>query len=101
MSTLIYTLNAQLNLTKLRAFIAQHNPLAARRAAQAILQGGGWLRQHPQLGRPVEDMPSEFRDLVIPFGDSGYVMRYRYAETEDTVYVLAIRHQREAGLKPF
>jgi len=63
-----------------------------------ILRG---LRQHPQLGRPVEDMPSEFRDLVIPFGDGGYVMRYRYAEAEDTVYVLAIRHQREAGFKPF
>lgn len=101
MPTLIYTLNAQRNLVKLRAFIAQHNPLAARRAARAILQGGGWLKQHPQLGRPVEDMPPEFRDLIIPFGDRGYVMRYRYVEAENTGYVLAIRQQREAGFKLF
>jgi len=98
MPRLIYTPNAQRNLVKLRAFIAQYNPPAARRAAQTILHGAKQLRQYPQLGRPVEEMPPEFRDLIIPFGNSGYVMRYRYAKTEDTVYILAIRHQREAGL---
>lgn len=97
MPRLIYTLNAQRNLVKLREFIAQHHPLAARRAAQTILQGASQLKQHPQIGRPVEDMPPEFRDLIIPFGDSGYVMRYRYVQTENAVYILAIRHQREAG----
>jgi plasmid stabilization system protein ParE len=97
MPTLIYTFSAQRSLVKLRAFIAQHNPSAAHRASQAILQGASQLKQYPHLGHPVAELPAEFRDLVIPFGNSGYVMRYRYIEAENRVYVLAIRHQREAG----
>ena len=39
----------------------------------------------------------ELRELVIAFGDSGYVALYRYVATEEAVYVLAFRHQKEAG----
>ncbi|ASD84763.1 plasmid stabilization protein (plasmid) [Burkholderia gladioli pv. gladioli] len=38
-----------------------------------------------------------WRELAIPFGDSGYVALYRYEPADDAVYVLAFRHQREAG----
>ncbi|MBB5274336.1 hypothetical protein HNR26_000374 [Rhizobium rosettiformans] len=37
------------------------------------------------------------RELVIPFGETGYVALYRYDEEADLVYILAFRHQREAG----
>jgi len=37
------------------------------------------------------------RELVIGFGASGYVALYRHEPAEDAVYVLAIRHPREAG----
>lgn len=40
-------------------------------------------------------MPPAFRELLIDFGDTGYIARYHYAD--DTVTVLAIRHQKEAG----
>jgi hypothetical protein len=39
----------------------------------------------------------ELRELVIAFGDSGYVALYRHEPTADAVYVLAFRHQKEAG----
>ncbi len=41
-------------------------------------------------------MPPEFRELVIDFGDGGYVAKYRYHDGEP-VYILSIFHQKEAG----
>jgi hypothetical protein len=38
------------------------------------------------------------RELVISYGKSGYIGRYGYEQKEDVVLILAIRHQREAGL---
>jgi hypothetical protein len=46
---------------------------------------------------PVHDHASELRELVIAFGNSGYVTLYRHEPADDAVYVLAFRHQKEAG----
>lgn len=51
---------------------------------------------NPGIGRPDDEDP-ELRELVIAFGASGYLALYRYEPADDTVYVLAFRHQREAG----
>jgi plasmid stabilization system protein ParE len=40
-------------------------------------------------------MDEGFRDWVIDFGDSGYVVRYHIAN--DDVLILAVRHQKEGG----
>ena len=48
------------------------------------------------IGRPLDDLP-ELRELVIAFGESGYVALYRHVLETDTVYILAFRHQKEAG----
>jgi plasmid stabilization system protein ParE len=40
-------------------------------------------------------MDSEYRELPIDFGDTGYIALYRYEA--DDVTVLAVRHQKEAG----
>jgi len=53
------------------------------------------LGLQPHIGRPVEDLPEEFREWVIDFGDSGYIARYRI--DADAVTVLAVRHQKEVG----
>ncbi|ERJ19415.1 plasmid stabilization system protein [Salinisphaera shabanensis E1L3A] len=45
---------------------------------------------------PLSHAP-ELRELVIPFGDAGYVALYRHAPGDDAVYILAFRHQKEAG----
>lgn len=63
---------------------------------QAIARSFRLLETTPALGRPLDDIP-DFRELLIPFGQSGYVALYRYDATEDAVYVLAFRHQKEGG----
>ncbi len=76
--------------------LVQNYPPATRRAGQAIGHYFSILEAEPEIGRPIDDIPA-LRELVIPFGDSGYVALYRYDKTTDTVYVLAVRHQKEAG----
>ena len=53
------------------------------------------LENQSRVGRPVDDMEDEFRDWIIDFGDSGYVVRYRIGQR--FVTVLAVRHQKEVG----
>lgn len=58
---------------------------------------GHFLNAKPyETGRPLGDLP-ELRKLVIDFGDSGYVALYRCERGTNTVYLLAFRHQKEAG----
>lgn len=52
------------------------------------------LGQNPLIGRPVANAK---RELVIGRHSHGYVALYRYLSEMDTVFVLAIRSQREAG----
>ena len=82
-------------MARLCAFVAPKNRNAARRAVRAIRQGVKLLATHPEIGRPVEEMPSEFREWFARFGDSGYVALYRY--DGDLVAILAVRHGKEAG----
>lgn len=83
-------------LERCRQFLIAKAPDAARRAGQAIERQFLQLTTTPWLGRPFSEAP-ELRELVIAFGDSGYVALYRYEPADDTVYVLAFRHQKEAG----
>lgn len=90
-----FTLAALDDLERLREFLRPKNPAAAKRAAVAITKAIQLLGQHPQIGRPAEEMDIEYRELPIDFGDSGYVALYRYEG--DLVTVLSLRHQKEAG----
>ncbi|MCX2721208.1 type II toxin-antitoxin system RelE/ParE family toxin [Roseibium salinum] len=83
-------------MERCRRFLAGKSSEAARRAGRAIARQFRLLETAPNAGRPVPDLP-ELRELVIPFGDTGYVALYRFEPTSDTVYVLAFRHQKEAG----
>lgn len=82
------------DLERLREFLRPKNPAAAKRAAAVIAKAIQMLEQHPQIGRPAEGMDPECRELLIDFGDSGYVVLYRYEA--ELVTVLALRHQKEA-----
>ncbi|WHS63196.1 type II toxin-antitoxin system RelE/ParE family toxin [Pseudomonas sp. G2-4] len=83
-------------MERCRRFLLEKDPQVTRRAAQTIEQQLMRLETDPHVGRPYDEMP-ELRELVIAFGDAGYVALYRFAPTEEAVYVLAFRHQREAG----
>lgn len=90
------TAGAGAGLERCRRFLANKNPLAARRAAEAIDRYFSLLETHPEIGRPEPDEP-DLRELLVPFGDSGYIALYRFVAEEDSVFILAFRHQKEAG----
>lgn len=54
------------------------------------------LEEDPEIDHPFPELP-ELRELIIEFGDSGYVALYRHERADDAVYILAFRHQKEAG----
>ena len=83
-------------MERCRQFLAENNQPASRRAGQAIEREFALLETNPAMGRPLAELP-ELCELVIDFGDSGYVALYRHDAAADAVYVLAFRHQKEAG----
>ena len=95
MAQSIWTPPSLRDVARLHAFLAPKNPGAARRAVRAIRQGVQTLGGHPEIGRPIEDMAPEFRDWFIPFGQNGYVVRYRFDGS--LVAILAVRHGRETA----
>lgn len=95
MARLIWSKPALANVQRLFRFLAEKNLAAAQRAAKAIREGVKILAQHPQAGRVIDDLDEAFRDWPVDFGDSGYVLRYRF--TTEQVTILAVRHQKEAG----
>ena len=82
------------DIARLHGFLAPKNPDTARRAVRAIRRGVKALASHPEIGRPIDEMPPEFREWFVQFGDSGYVALYRY--DGELVAILAVRHGREA-----
>jgi plasmid stabilization system protein ParE len=95
MVRIIWLPTAVRDVQRLHDFLAPKNRDATRRAVRAIRQGVKALEAHPEIGRPVEDMPPEFREWFIQFGQSGYVALYRYNGKQ--VAILAVRHGKEAG----
>ncbi|WP_418647704.1 type II toxin-antitoxin system RelE/ParE family toxin [Thauera butanivorans] len=96
MPQVIVTEAAAEGLERCRRFLSRKAPEAARRAAQAIERQLRLLETSPEIGRPFPEMPEELRELVIEFGDSGYMALYRHEPADEAVYVLAFRHQKEA-----
>lgn len=83
------------DVARLYQFLAPKSGEAARRAVKIIRQGVKTLGKHPAIGRPVEDLPPEFREWVIEFGQGAYVALYHFDGKQ--VVILAVRHGREAG----
>ncbi|NEJ84944.1 type II toxin-antitoxin system RelE/ParE family toxin [Rhizobium leguminosarum] len=94
MPQIIFSPAAIRDLERLRNFLRPKNPSAAKRAGETILKGVRALGVHAHMGRLVEDLPEQYREWLIDFGDSGYVVRYHIDETALTI--LAVRHQKEA-----
>ena len=86
---------ALLDVVRLHAFLAPKSRDAAKRAVKAIRQGVKALGKHPEVGRPVEELPPEFREWVIEFGSGLYIALYHYDGKQ--VVILAARHGHEAG----
>lgn len=96
MPRVIFTERALQDLKRLRDFLKSKAPEAAKRAGLTITDAIKLLELQPLMAPPAQDMSEHYRDLTIEFGDSGFVVRYHYADG-DLVVVVAIRHQKEAG----
>ena len=66
------------------------------RRIQEIIEAFNVLEHNPLIGRP---LAADKRELIIGRRSHGYVALYRYVAEMDTVFVLAVRSQREAGYK--
>ena len=76
--------------------LAQYEVAEAAARIDQIIQAINVLESNPLLGRPARN---DMRKLIIGRQSRGYVALYRYVPEVDTIFVLAIRSQREAGYK--
>jgi toxin ParE1/3/4 len=71
-----------------------HQGMDAPSRIEDIIKAIDVLERNPLIGRPVR---ADLRELVIGRRARGYLALYRYVAELDTVFVLAIRGQKEAG----
>jgi plasmid stabilization system protein ParE len=91
MPQLKWSQRALRDVARLHDFPAPKNRDAAQRAICTIRQGVKLLGTHPEMGRPIEDLSTEFREWIIDFGSGAYVAHYHYDGKE--VVILAARHE--------
>ena len=89
-----FTPEAEDDLLRLYDFLLERDVIAAERALDAIKAAIELLQFSPFSCRKATRENSFLRELVIPFGAGGYVALFEI-ESETTVSVLALRHQRE------
>jgi len=89
-----YTKSARDDLLRLFAFPLEHDLHAAARAREAIAKGIAFLQEFPFSCRKAAPDNPFLREMLIPFGAAGYVALFEI-ENNETVTILAIRHQRE------
>ena len=94
MSQLIVTLGAVQDLARCRRFLCLKSPAVAQRADKVIADALSLLKTTPEMGRPYRENPL-LRELIIKFGNSGYLALYRYDLDQDIVHVLAFKHALE------
>ena len=83
------------DVVRLRLFLEPVAPGASRKAVSAILDGCQSLANFPAKGSLRKDGS---RQLVIRFGASAYLARYRINADNDEVVILRVRHGREAEM---
>lgn len=89
-----FTEEARDDLERLFAFMAQHDREAAQRALVTIAKAWEMLETFPFSCRSADQEDPFLRELIIPFGNAGYVALFEI-EDATTVTVLAVRHQLE------
>ena len=89
---LVYSEDAIADLTRLRAFIASKEPVAAARVASELIRRIESIRLFPEMGRAVAlaPDPESVRDAI--FGK--YVVRY--TAHAEAVVILRIWHHYES-----
>jgi plasmid stabilization system protein ParE len=92
-----FTEEAEADLVRLYEFILakdQSDWSLATRALEAIKNGIRGLELSPFSYRKATSDNPFLRELIIPFGASGYVALFEI-DNDQTVTILAVRHQME------
>lgn len=89
-----YTRAAKEDLQRLYLFLLERDLEAAHRAREAIAKSLEFLQNFPFTCRKATADNPFLREMIIPFGSGGYVALFEIEDNE-TVTILAIRHQRE------
>ena len=82
------------DLDRILEHLLLHEAADAPARIQDIIRAIDVLERNPLIGRPIR---GDLRELVIGRRGRGYVALYRFVAEVDTVFVLAIRSQKEAG----
>ena len=82
------------DLQRVISHFEQHEAEHVQERLGELVSASDVLTDNPLIGRPASD---DRRELVIGRSARGYVALYRYVASVDTVFVLAIRAQREGG----
>lgn len=82
------------DLQRILGHLEQHEAEHIPDRLREIVSASDVLVDNPLVGRPTG---GDLRELVIGRGARGYVALYRYVVALDTVFVVAIRAQREGG----
>lgn len=91
---IIFSEDARDDITRLRSFLDQVNPGAARRAMALIFKAIELLQDFPDRGRPTDD--ADIRQIALRFGASGYIVRYAVLTETQDILITRIWHGREA-----
>ena len=83
-----------MDFDRILEYLAEYQVKNSAQRIQEIIEALNVLEHNPLIGRPVNN---DKRELVIGRRSHGYVALYRYIAEIDTVFVLAVRGQREAG----
>ena len=97
MAQVVYSARSLVHIERAFQLLRNQNPAAARDAVTAIQSAVDNLSAHPLIGRRIE---GEVRELVISYGQTGYIALYRFVVPQNEVRILASRHQRELGFQP-
>ena len=89
-----YTAGARRDLLRLYEFLLDRDMAAAERALEALRKSTEILEEFPFTCRKADPSNPFLRELIVPFGSSGYVVLFEIDDAT-TVTILAVRHQRE------
>ena len=97
MARVVYSRRSLDHIERAFEFLRLQNPAAALSALRAIRSAVENLAAHPLTGQRLE---GELRELIISYGQTGYLALYRFVVSRDEARLLALRHQREVGFLP-
>ena len=93
MPRIIYTPAAISDLVRLVKFLSTKDKMVAKRAISIIRSEIEKAAILPDRYLPVPDL-MHFREIIIDFGSSGFIARFRHEQGDD-IFIVRIKHQLE------